>query len=73
MATYVVNKNAQLNGDHEVHNKTNPCSSMPDLLSQIALGEHSNCSSAVNKAKEILGAQKRVNGCKFCANACHTS
>jgi hypothetical protein len=29
MDTYIVNTNAQSNGDHEVHNKTKPCNHMP--------------------------------------------
>lgn len=68
MAYYYVNKNAQSNGDHEVH-KTD-CSYLPDSDNRIFLGDHSYCSTAVDKAKDYY---TQVNGCYFCANACHTT
>lgn len=45
MASYYVNKNAQLNGDHEVH--VTECSFMPDSGNRIYLGEFSNCRDSV--------------------------
>ena len=68
MAYYYVNKNAQDNGDHEVHKSG--CSYMPDSDNRIYLGDFSYCSSAVNKAKDYYS---QVNGCYYCANACHTT
>ena len=68
MAKYYVNKNAQANGDHEVHKEG--CSYMPSSLNRIYLGEFSNCKDAVRKAKEYYS---RVNGCYYCSNSCHTS
>jgi hypothetical protein len=68
MATYYVNKNAQANGDHEVHKSG--CSFMPDASNRIALGDHSGCRSAVAAAKRHY---TRVNGCYYCARPCHTS
>jgi hypothetical protein len=67
MASYYVNKNAQPNGDHEVH--VTGCSFMPDGNNRIYLGEHSSCQSAVRKAKEMF---RQVNGCFYCARECHT-
>lgn len=67
MKYYCVNKNAQQNGDHEVH--AVGCSFYPAEDNRIGLGQHQNCSTAV------LAAQKhysQVNGCYYCANACHT-
>jgi hypothetical protein len=67
MAYYYVNKNAQTNGDHEVHQTG--CSFMPDTDNRIFLGDFSSCSSAVTEAKKHY---RQSNGCKFCAKPCHT-
>lgn len=67
MAKYYVNKNAQPNGDHEVH--TTGCSYLPNPENRIVLGDHTNCTSAVTKAKEYYN---QVNGCYYCSNSCHT-
>lgn len=68
MPRYYVNKNAQPNGDHEVHKQG--CSFMPAEGNRIDLGEHSSCRTAVMKAKEHY---RQSNGCYFCSNECHTS
>jgi hypothetical protein len=65
MASYYVNKQAQANGDHEVHVST--CRYLP--ADRLYLGEHITCGSAVMKARETY---RQVNGCYFCAAACHT-
>lgn len=64
---YYVNKNAQSNGDHEVHKRG--CSFMPDLENRIYLGEFSGCRPAVKEARKHY---RQVNGCYYCARACHT-
>ena len=69
MASYYVNKNQQLNGDHEVHKEG--CSYMPNVENRIYLGEYSSCQPAVQKGKREHFYQ--VNGCYYCAYACHTS
>lgn len=69
MANYCVNKNAQSNGDHEVHNLEAGCSFLPDASNRLALGNHANCSTAVQKAKQTYS---QSNGCAYCASACHT-
>jgi len=68
MARYYVNKNAQDNGDHEVHEQG--CSHMPDMENRIYLGEFSSCQGAVRKAKEYYA---KADGCAYCCPACHTS
>jgi len=68
MAYYIVNKNAQSNGDHEVH-KSSGCNYLPNSENRVSLGDHASCSTAVTAAKKHYG---QVNGCYYCANACHT-
>lgn len=72
MPNFVINSNPQSNGDHEVHNSTIGCSYMPAVANQVDLGYHLNCQSAVADAKRRWPAS-RINGCFWCANACHTS
>lgn len=67
MSKYYVNKNAQSNGDHEVHKSG--CSWMPTVDNRIYLGEFYSCESAVRKAKEYYS---QVNGCYHCSEECHT-
>ena len=68
MAKYYVNKNAQNNGDHEVHQEG--CSYLPDPENRIYLGVFSSCYGAVRKAKEHY---RQVDGCYYCSRECHTS
>jgi hypothetical protein len=68
MARYYVNKNAQANGDHEVHR--NGCSFMPHPENRIYLGDFASCSPAVRQAKQHY---RQSNGCYYCSNNCHTS
>ena len=69
MARYYVNRNAQPNGDHEVHKQG--CSYMPADENRINLGEHTTCHTAVAKAKREHFAKS--NGCYYCSNECHTT
>jgi hypothetical protein len=72
MPIFIINKNAQSNGDHEVHNITTGCRYMPAVSSQIDLGHHASCHAAVAEAKRRW-PQSRINGCYYCASACHSS
>ena len=72
MAHFVINKNTQTNGDHEIHDATNGCAYMPAAENQIDLGIHANCHGAVLEAKSRW-QNARINGCYFCCNPCHTS
>jgi len=64
---YYVNKNAQSNGDHEVH--TQSCNWCPGESNRIYLGDFSNCTDAVREARKHYS---QVNGCYYCSNPCHT-
>lgn len=64
---YYVNKNAQLNGDHEVHKSG--CNYIPEVNNRIYLGEFFSCYEAVNAARKYF---PQVNGCYYCSNSCHT-
>ena len=68
MKKYYVNKNAQSNGDHEVHNED--CKFLPNSDNRKYLGEQSNCKEAVTEAKK---SYSKSNGCKTCSDLCHTS
>lgn len=74
MSEFIINSNHQPNGDYEVHNKTTGCAWMPNQENQIALGSHLNCHGAISLAKTTYPqAAKKINGCKYCCHACHTS
>lgn len=65
---YVLNLNQQLNGDYEVHKVG--CSHFP-TNNYEDLGTHNYCSSAVIEAK-LKHPYKKINGCYYCSNSCHT-
>ena len=70
MASYYrLNLNQQSNGDHEVHKQG--CSFYP-TQNYDSLGSFEYCFQAVAEAKRKYPF-KKINGCYFCANACHTS
>ena len=64
---YYVNKNAQNNGDHEVHKDT--CSYLPDPQNREFLGSYESCMPAVAEAKKKY---PKSNGCFYCSRTCHT-
>ncbi|MGQ1908194.1 hypothetical protein ACT3CE_00255 [Marinifilum sp. RC60d5] len=66
MPRYYVNRNAQANGDHEVHKEG--CDWMPS--SKIDLRIFSNCESAVAAAENYYST---ADGCEHCCKACHNS
>ena len=68
MALYYVNKNAQPNGDHEVH-KTG-CTRMPLEQNRLYLGSFVSCHEAVREAKKHY---LQSNGCYYCSIECHTT
>jgi len=69
MPYFIVNMNAQSNGDHEVHNTTTGCSYMPNAANQLNLGYHTDCHGAVREAKQTY---PQSNGCYWCCRACNT-
>lgn len=72
MPRFILNRNMQANGDNEVHNVTKGCAFMPQVASQLDLGEHLDCHGAVARAKAVY-KNARINGCRYCCPACHTS
>lgn len=68
MATYYVNRQAQANGDHEVH--TSDCAYIPSEANRLYLGKFSNCRDAVTEAKKHYA---QSNGCYYCCRECHTT
>jgi len=70
MSKYIINKNAQSDGFHEVHNE-NTCNHLPDLPNRVVIGEYNNCYDAVSATKQT-NPQHDIDGCYFCCNACHT-
>ncbi len=68
MPNYYMNRNAQSNGDHEVHKES--CNRMPDLQNRLYLGSFLNCQGAVAEAKKI---NPRADGCYYCSRECHKS
>ena len=72
MPNYIVNSNAQPNGDYEVHvtpQQHNSCS-YPAPANRVHLGYFATCHGAVTEAK--ASGYKTANGCYWCANDCHT-
>ena len=67
MARYYVNKNAQANGDHEVHREG--CAWLPKPENRIYLGEYLSCHGAVVNARSYYS---QVDGCAYCSPDCHT-
>jgi hypothetical protein len=65
---YYLNKLAQPNGDHEVHQAT--CLFIPNKENRIDLGEFNSCIEAIVKAQTLF---TKSNGCFFCAKLCHES
>lgn len=68
MPFYHVNKNAQSNGDHEVHE--NGCGHQPFDENRMSLGFHASCRGAV---QEAMKTYRQSNGCYYCCNPCHSS
>jgi hypothetical protein len=64
---YYVNKNAQENGEHEVHSSS--CSLLPVEADRIYLGDFTTCTHGVAAAKQFY---PHPNGCSQCSNECHT-
>lgn len=69
MPRYYVNRNAQPNGDHEVH-QVSICSTPADERNRLYLGDFPSCHGAVREAKKHYSS---ANGCANCSSDCHTS
>ena len=69
MPRYYVNKNAQANGDHEVH-QTVGCPTPAAVENRLDLGDFASCHGAVIEAKKHY---PQSDGCANCSPDCHTS
>ena len=69
MASYYVNKKAQSNGDHEVH-QTVGCPTPADEANRLYLGDFDSCHGAVLEAKKYYS---QSDGCANCSPDCHKS
>lgn len=69
MRKYYLNLIQQRNGDYEVH--AEGCRFQPTRDFEF-LGSFFSCSSAVAEAKKRY-PWKKINGCYYCSNECHTS
>lgn len=65
---FYVNKNAQPNGDHEVHRSN--CAWLPDVENGIYLGDFATAQAAVREAHKYYS---QVDGCYYCCPEVHTS
>ena len=70
MQNYCVNKNAQEDGYHEVHDLASTKGCLPEPQNRDDLGWCSNCHDALAKAKRKGYAL--VDGCAYCCSECHT-
>ena len=71
MARFIVNKNAQPTGEHEVHNPDAypACNRLPAPENQLFLGNFNSCHQAVTEARKHYA---NVDGCYYCSNECHS-
>lgn len=67
MKKYYVNRNPQVNGDHEVHDEY--CRYLPTVSNRMYLGLFYSCRGAVIEAKKTYS---NADGCKTCSPECHT-
>ena len=67
MQHYYVNKQAQPNGEHEVH--VPRCAYLPEGDNGLHLGSFTNCADAIRAAQAHYA---KVNGCPVCCSDCHT-
>ena len=73
MATkYIINKNAQTTGEHEVHAEAY-CTegNLPYPENRIFLGNYTNCSAPIRDAR-LKWPHLTIDGCAHCFPACHT-
>jgi hypothetical protein len=66
MPKYIVNKQPQSTGEHEVHDST--CNYLPSSWNQHSLGWQAGCTEAVRAAKQIYPT---ADGCYWCSRPCH--
>jgi hypothetical protein len=70
MAYFYINRNAQDDGYHEVHNGDMNCSHPPLPENRIGLGYYNTCSEALSAAR-TANPGLLIDGCYYCTQ-CHT-
>ncbi|PKL30884.1 hypothetical protein CVV43_05095 [Candidatus Saccharibacteria bacterium HGW-Saccharibacteria-1] len=70
MAYFYINRNAQEDGYHEVHNDNNNCSHPPLTENRVRLGIYNTCSEAIAAARKA-NPGLLIDGCYYCTN-CNT-
>jgi hypothetical protein len=70
MAKFYVNKNAQSDGYHEVHDDGVKCPHPPDKANRVEIGSFLTCTAALQSVRAANPAL-RFDGCYHCTN-CHT-
>ena len=65
---YYVNKQAQSNGDHEVHKET--CFRLPTTDNRLYLGVFSTSEAALREARKLY---PKADGCYYCCPEIHHS
>lgn len=68
MKYYVLNSQAQFNGDHEIH--TMQCRYLPMAQNRIGLGYFDKDEQALREARRYFA---RVDGCIHCCPSIHRS
>jgi len=69
MPRFIVNRNSQPTGEHEVHNLDANCGHLPDPSNRHQLGSFATCRGAITEAKKYYS---NVDGCAYCAPDCHS-
>ena len=69
MAKFIINRNPQPSGEHEVHEET-ICTNLPYPENRITVGDFNQCSTAILAAKTRWPGYI-IDGCEYCT-ACHT-
>ena len=67
MAIYIVNRDTDINNNHEVH-RLYACDHLPDEKNRRRVGDFDNCQDAVEAAKKLYS---KVDGCWWCSRSCH--
>ncbi len=70
MARYYINRNAQEDGYHEVHNGSTDCPHPPLHENRVNIGYYDTCSEAIKAARDA-NPTLLVDGCYYCT-LCHT-
>ena len=69
MKQYLVNKNTDHRGYHEVH--THDCQHRPHVNNSVNLGLHNTCREAINYVKRNYAIYTPADGCYYCSRECH--